>query len=317
MNRKIFWLCVLILMAACTGAPDRAGDADGKLSVVATTTIVGDVVSNVAGERVDLSILVPPGADPHRFDPSPAQARALADADLIFINGLGLDRFALDLIIENQLETVVVSVSDSVPVIELSAADEEAGEDEAGHEDEDGHAHEGEDPHVWMDPNNVIIWVENIAAALAEADPEYAADYDANAAAYIHSLIELDTWIRSEVEQIPPAERLLVTDHDALGYFAATYNFTVVGFVVPGFSTLSQPSAQEMAGLIDEIRAQKVPVIFVDPSFNPALAESVAADAGVALATLYTGSLSPADGPAGTYLDLMRTNVRAIVAGLK
>lgn len=300
----------LLLLAGCSSQPADVS-AEDVFSVVATTTIVGDVVANVAGDLAHLTVLVPPGSDPHRFDPSPAQARALADADLIFVNGLGLDSFALDLVTENQLTTAVVVVSEGVPSIKLEAA----GDDHEGEEPGE-HADGEEDPHVWMDPNRVIIWVENIAGALAQADPANAAAYDENAATYIHSLIELDTWIRAEVEKIPAPDRLLVTDHDALGYFADEYGFTVVGFVVPGYSTLSQPSALEMAALIDSIRASGVPVIFVDPSFNPALAESVAADAGVEIRRLYTGSLSVADGPAATYLDLMRTNVEAIVTGL-
>ena len=228
----------------------------------------------------------------------------IAEADLVFMNGAGLDTFLLALVPSGENAPGVIDLSEGLPLLRLVEDDDHAGEDED---------HAGEvDPHVWMDPENVIEWTNRIAEALSAADPENAAVYQSNAAAYVLELQSLDTWIADEFSKISIEDRLLVTDHDSLGYFAEKYSFTVVGFVVPGFSTLAQPSAQEMAGLIDTIRTAGVPVIFVDPSFNPSLSQAVADDAGVSVVGIYTGSLSPSDGPAGSYLDLMRFMAEAI-----
>lgn len=297
------FLVLTVLLTACSNAETVS---EGKLSVVVTTTIIGDVVSEVAGEHAVVRSLLPPGSDPHRFDPSPSEARAIADADIIYINGVGLDAFVLDLLPSASDGPMVVDLSQNLELIGFAT-----GEDD--HEDEADHDHDGGmDPHVWMDPANVMIWVGDIAEALSAVDPGHADEYSTRSAAYLFELETLDAYIRSEVEMIPEDRRLLVTDHDSLGYFAARYGFEIVGFVVPGFSTLAQPSAQEMAALIDTIRATGVPVIFVDPSFNPALADAVAKDAGVEVVGLYTGSLTDGDGPASTYLALMQSNVRAI-----
>lgn len=305
-------LVSLLLLAACSPAVSEPGPADGSLAVVATTTLIADVVRVVGGDAVSLTILLPAGSDPHRFDPSPAEARAVADAQVVFMNGLGLEIYMEDLVLESGSTAEVVVVSDGIEPLGLA----DSGEEDA-HAGEEDHSHEGGfDPHVWMDPNNVIIWTRNIAAALSEADPDRAALFEANAAAYIQELEELDLWIAAQVEPLTPDQRGLVVDHDSLSYFARRYGFTLVGFVVPGYSTLAQPSAQELAELIDQIRSFEVRAIFVDPSFSPALAESVAADAGVQIVTLYTASLTPEDGPAATYLDLMRTNTTAIVDAL-
>jgi ABC-type Zn uptake system ZnuABC Zn-binding protein ZnuA len=172
------------------------------------------------------------------------------------------------------------------------------------------------DPHVWFDPRNVAAWSETIAQALAEADPDRASLYRARANAYQEEIDELDRWIRDRVATVPEEERRLVTDHEAFGYFAALYGFEEIGTILPGYSTLSEPSARDLAALEDGIRAAGVPCVFVGTTIPSDLAEQVAADTGTRIVFLYTGSLSEPDGPAATYLDLMRFDVEQIVRGL-
>jgi ABC-type Zn uptake system ZnuABC Zn-binding protein ZnuA len=274
--------------------------------VVATTALVADVVGQVAGDRVELFLLLPPGADPHSYQTTPQAAAILADSDLIFINGFGLEE-ALLLTLESVASSVrTVSISEGIQPRELAEGEHNSGEGEAA----------GPDPHVWLDPHNVLIWVENARSALTDLDPAGAEAYTAQAAAYAAQLGELDAWIRAEVDQIPATDRNLVTDHDNLGYFAARYGFEIVGAVVPAYSTLAQPSAQEIADLERAIAGYGVQAVFVGVAINPALAGQVAKDMGIDLVPLYTDSLSGPEGPAATYLDLMHQLVEAIVEAL-
>ncbi len=291
---------VIFALAACspTSQPDP-GSADG-LKVVATTTIVTDIVKNVGGQNINLTTLLPLGSDPHSFEPTPQDIARVADADLIFINGAGLETFMDRLLQNSGTKANVLSVSDGIT---LRAAP--TGEGANG------------DPHTWTDPNNVQIWVDNIAAALSQRDPANQAAYLANAEKYRQELVKLDQWIRQQVAEIPQANRQLVTDHELFGYFADRYGFTQAGTVIPGYSTVAQPSAQDLASLEEAIRNLGVKAIFVGNSVNPSLEERVAADTNIHLVYLYTGSLSGPDGPAGTYLDYTRYNVDAIVQALK
>lgn len=291
------------LLSACGGAAGpSSGDEAGRLKVVATTTIVADVVSQVGGEFITLNTLLPVGVDPHAFEPRPQDLAAVAEADLIFAAGLGLEPF---------LEPLMASAASRARLVEVSAGIELLPFE--GDEDEDLPG----DPHTWSDPNNVILWSENIAGALAEADAAHAETYAANAEAYVATLRELDAWIRVEAAQIPPERRRLVSDHAVFGYFAEEYGFEQVGTVVGSFSTVASPSARELAALEDAIRAYGVPAIFVGTTVNPALAEQVARDTGIKVVPLYTDSLTPPGGEAESYLEFMRYNVRAMVEALK
>lgn len=304
--RKFIPVLVLVslVLTACGGT---APDVQAGLKVVASTTIVGDVVAQVGGGLIDLTVLFPTGADPHTFEPRPQDIAALSDAQVVIISGLGLEE-ALEPVLEANVKGTIIHASDGIDVL---AFDGEVPE-------QDGeHAHESGDPHTWTDPNNVIVWTENIAAALSEADPSNADAYRTNADAYIASLRELDSWIRSEVAQIPVERRKLVTDHRALGYFADEYGFEQVGALVGAFSTNAAPSAQELAALEETIKLQNVTAVFVGNEVNPQLAEQVAQDTGTKLVYLYTGSLSEAGGEADSYLNFMRYNVNAIVGALK
>jgi manganese/iron transport system substrate-binding protein len=306
-RRMIHWgLCLAGLawiLSACT-AP--AGGQSGKLQVVATTTIVGDVVGNIGGNAIQLDVLLPPGSDPHSFDPTPQDVAKIAKANLIFANGAGLEAFLDPLLRNAGSKAQVVYVSDGIQLIHFQS-------NLPGEESGPG----GGDPHTWFDPQNVKDWVQNIERALCDQDPADAQTFVANAQRYTQQLDELDGWIQTQIGQIPPGQRKLVTDHEAFTYFAAHYGFQQVGAIVPGYSTLAQPSAQELAGLEDAIRKLDVKAVFVGETVNPNLAERVAQDTGIKLVSLYTGALTDSSGPASTYLDFMHYDVKQIVNGLK
>jgi ABC-type Zn uptake system ZnuABC Zn-binding protein ZnuA len=234
------------------------------------------------------------------------------EADLIFINGLGLEEFLDDLIAGTGNADAVIIVSDGISPLKRAEGDHED-EDQEGDE---GHSGSDQDPHVWFDPNNIIIWTEQIAFALAEKDPENAEIYLENAEAYREELKELDGWIREQVALIPPANRELVTDHTVFGYFVEEYGFTQIGAVIPAQTTEAETSGQQLAYLIDIIREEEVKAIFIGVDFDPTLSQMVAKDTGVDLIPLYFGSLS-AGAPAGTYLTFMRHNVKTIVNALR
>ena len=302
-----FLIFITLFLAGCTSSTPQP--ASGKLYVVATTTIVGDMIANIGGEAVELTVLLPAGTDPHSFQPTPRDAVKLADAGVIFINGAGLETF-LDKLLENSAsQAQVVDLSTGITL--LQGGHEHEGEE---HDDDD---HAQGDPHVWTDPNNILLWVDSAEQVLSRLDPANAALYQANAAAYRAQLTGLDGWIKTQVEQVPPERRKLVMDHEILGYFAQRYGFELVGAIIPGFSSASEPSAQELAALEDAMRSLGAPAIFVSFEVSPALAQRVAGDTGVQLATIYSGSLSLPGGPADTYLKFTRYNVTVIVEALK
>jgi len=275
-----------------------AGGAAAPLRVAATTSIVGDVVRAIGGDGVTVTVLLPAGADPHAFEPTPKEMASLGDVQTIFANGAGLETF-LDSLLAS-VGVPIVSVSDGIAFRGFAQGSEE----------------QGVDPHVWFDPMNVIVWTESIARQFATLDPANAEGYATRALAYEQELKDLDVWIVEAVAAIPRERRKLVSDHEAFGYFVDRYGFDDVGTVIPGLSTLAEPSAQGLAALEDAIREHGVPAIFVGVSVNPALAEQVAQDTGARIVFLYTGALSGTAGPAGTYLDLMRYDVRTIVQAL-
>lgn len=279
-----------------------------KLRVVATTSILADVVGRIGGDQIDLHSLIPIGVDPHAFEPSPQDAQALAEADVVFINGFGLEAFLADLVRDAGGDAPVISVSHGLEPLPPESEDS----------DQDGGValDEGIDPHTWFDPNNVIHWTGNIESALKALDPPHGQIYAASAESYRAELAALDQEIRDAVSAIPPENRKLVTDHDELGYFADEYGFRVVGTVIPGASSLAEPSAAQLAGLLDKVKAERIPAVFVSSVIYPSLVETFAADAGVRVVTIYGHSLTAPDGPAPSYLELMRYNAKAIAAAL-
>lgn len=293
-----------------------------KLQVVATTNIVADVVTQVAGDSVDLYAMLPVGADPHSYQPTPQDLRALTDADVIFINGLGLEEAMALALEEFAAKTVVVNTG--IEAIEFGgdhahaeeSHEEEHAEEEHAEEAGHDHAHDGADPHSWFSVHVVEKWTHNIHHVLSDLDPTNAEAYTAAANAYAEELEALHAELLTLVDTIPAEQRKLVTDHDSLGYLAAEYEFEVVGAVIPSVSTLAEPSAQELAALQDQIRAESVTAIFVGTTINPQQETQLAEDLGIQVVPIYTGSLSEADGPAANYIDFMRYNVGKIVAAL-
>ncbi len=310
-GRILFLLLILgLLVSACVPATggDSAGPAvgqagDGKLKVVATTTIVGDVVRNVGGSNIDLTVLIPPNTDEHGYQPTPQDVVKVAQADLVFMNGAGLEQFMEKLMQNAAGKARLISVSDGVPLIQGPALE--------------GETQRGGDPHVWTDPNNVLIWVDAIEKALSATDARHSADYQKNASQYRQQLKDLDGWIREQIAQVPPARRKLVTDHLIFTYFAHRYDFEQVGAVVPGYSSLASPSAQELAALESNIAKLGVPVIFVGNTVNPALSERVTQDTHTKLVYVLTDALSDKKGPGVTYVDYMKYDVRFVVDALK
>jgi len=318
-------LALLLVPAACTPHSSTASEGSarqdgvalapvaladgGRLRVVATTTIVADVVSNVAGGLADVATLLPVGADPHAFEPTPRDLAMLQGAHVIMANGAGLEQF-----LERWLATAgegvpVVYLSDGIPLRRLASAHD------ASHEAE--HQAEAVDPHTWTSPVNVMTFARNAAEALAVLDPAHAEAFRANAEAYIGQLEELDRWVQEQIAAIPEERRLLVTDHDVFGYYADRYGLRQVGAIIPAFSSAAQPSARELADLQATMQELGVKAVFVGMSVNPTLAERVAQDLEIELVTLYTGSLGEPGSGAETYIDYVRYNTRAIVDALR
>lgn len=303
-----------------------------KLSIVATTTIIGDLAKNVIGTAADLVVLVPAGADPHTFEPAPRDSQALARADVLLENGIGLEEW-LDKLITNsgtKAKSVVVSKDlklreaedDNHHATEVMAEDhghdekkDEAKKDEPKKADDHAHAF---DPHLWLDVQAAIKYVENIRDGLSALDSANAATYKTNAEKYLAQLKELDAYVTQQANSIPKERRKLVTSHDTFGYFAERYGFEIIGTIIPSVSAEAQPSAKDVADLITAIKATQAPAVFTESTVNPRLAEQIAKDASVKVVTdLYTDSLSEAGKAADTYLKMMRYNIDQIVKALK
>ena len=303
-------LGLLVSILACSRSPSANQAHAGKLQVLATTTIVSDVVKHIGDDRIELGTFLPVGVDPHTFEPAPQDVARIANADVILANGVGLEAF-LGTVLESAGATdKVFYISEGITLLKSSA---ELTNQTQGQAD----VHSAGDPHVWTDPNNVKIWVRNITQKLSALDPANAQTYQANAQSYDHELDNLDAWIRQQVRLIPPQNRKIVADHVEFTYFADEYGFTQVGAIIPGYSTVTEPTAQDIARLEDAIRGMGVKAIFVGNTFNPSLANRVAEDTGIKLVFIYHASLSEPNGPAASYLDYIRYNVTAIVSALK
>ncbi len=308
MTRKLVILLLLVtLLAACQPA-SQAAQASGEqagLKVVAAETFLADIAQNVAGDRVKIEALMPLGIDPHSYEPIPADVAKIADSQALIVNGTGLEVFLKKLLENAGGQRILIEASAGLASRQT-------------HEGEIADPEHAGDPHFWLDPNNVIKYVENIRDGLTKADPEGAATYQANAEAYMAKLKELDRWIADRVAEIPEADRLLVTNHDNFGYFADRYGFRVIGTVIPSVSTEAAPSAQQLAQLIEQIKASGAKAIFLEKGVNPQLAEQVSKETGSRVVTdLYGDSLGEANGPASTYIDMLKFDTNAIVTALK
>ena len=301
LNRRYF-ITSSVAAALCLAAPAIAQES--KIPVVATFSILGDFVREVGGDRIDLSLLVGPGSDAHVYAPAPGDAKKLAAAQLIVQNGLGFEGWIGRLIKASNTKARVVVATRGIKPIKASG----------GHDH--GHSHGDEsDPHAWQNVANAKIYVNNIRDGLIAADPAGKDAYTANAAAYSAKLDALEKDVREAIAKIPQANRKVITNHDAFGYMGAAYGLR---FIAPqGISTDAAPSAQSVARIIRQIRQEKIPAVFVENVADTRLAERIAKESGAKLGgTLYSDQLSPAGGPAGTYIDMVRHNIRELTAAL-
>jgi len=297
-------LFIILTILFTLGLAGPAG-AD-PLRVVASFSVLGDLVHQVGGGHVSVTTLVGPNGDAHVFEPSPTNAKAVQAAGLVVTNGLGLEGWMARLFQATGYTGPVVTATDGVPP--------RTGFTEADHDHGD-HAHGGVDPHAWQNVANVKLYVANIAAGLVLADPAHAADYRAAAAAYTATLDGLDREVRAAFASVPPAERKVITSHDAFGYYGDAYGLTLLA--PEGLNTDAEPSARAVAGLIGQIRKEGIKAIFIENMSDPRLIQRIARESGARVGgQLFSDALSPPDGPAATYLDMVRHNTKLITEAL-
>ena len=308
---------VLLVFTPLAGTTPAAHAQRGhKLKIVASFSILGDWLTNVAGDNIDLNVLVPAGGDTHTFDPSPDQVAAIADADLVFEIGAGFEPWLDDIYDASGTTAKRIVVSDGVTLRTLDDPDA----DEHGEGDTHAHDHGASgstDPHIWGNVQNAIIAVDNISRTLTLADPDMKAIYQSNAQTYIEQLKVLDAAIKDDVAKLPADQRRLVTSHDALGYYCDAYGFTIVGTALGITTDEAEPSAKQIVGLIQQIKDAHVKAIFAENIENPALMESIAKEAGVTVGPLlYTDALGEHGTDGDTYIKMMTFNTNAIVNAL-
>ncbi len=289
MRRLQLWLTCLALVTAAT--PARAQD---RLNVVASFSILGDFARNVGGERVGVTTLVGPDSDVHVYAPAPADAKKIADAKLVIINGLGLEGWLPRLVQSAGSKAVIVAATDGIAPLKIGS---------------------DADPHAWQSVVNARIYVANIRDALGAADPADADFFRANAERYLAKLDVLDREVREAIARIPQARRKVISTHDAFGYFAAAYG---IEFIAPlGVSTESEASARDIAGIITQIRTSRIPAVFLENISDPRLIRRISAETGVKVGgTLYSDSLTGEKGDAPTYIDMVRHNIKALTSAL-
>ncbi len=287
--RQHFLLTLLLGMVSVSATVEAAEPS--PLRVVASTTMLADIVRQVGGARVAVTSLLAPGVDGHTWQPAPADIQRIATARLVVVNGLGFEGW-LDQVIANAgaRPTVVVASTGVTP--------------------------RGGDPHAWQDARNGMRYAQAIGAALAAADPAGADDYAAWTEAYVAQLRVVDAWVRKQIASLPPTARVLVTSHDALGYYGLAYGLEVIA--VEGIATGQEPDPQHIAGLITLLRARHVKAVFIESVASPKVVEQIGAEGGAALGgSLFSDSLDVPGAPAGTYIGMFLTNTRAIVDGLR
>ena len=299
----ILLLTLLLVSAACQPAAAPAPQASGPaIKVLVTETFLADVAQNVAGDRLHVTPLLPAGMDPHSYEPTPRDVALVAASQVLIVNGAGLEAYLAKLLENAGGKRQVIEAS--AGLVSRTPREGEPAPDE----------HEG-DPHFWLDPNHVIQYAQNIRDGLSQADPAGATTYAHNADNYTAQLKELDQWISQQVQQIPQNRRLLVTNHESFGYFADRYGFKIIGTIILSVSTGVSPSAQQLAQLVDHIKAAGAPAIFLESGSNPQLARQIAQETGgKVVTTLYTHST---ESSVRTYIEMMKYNTQAIVDALK
>jgi len=298
--RAIFAGVAILLGASVAGATER-------IKVVATFSVIGDMVANVAGDKVDLVTLVGPAGDTELFKPSLADGRSVAEAKIVFMNDLN-DEFEpwLDPLLK-QVKFSGAKIVVSRGAKTLTSIEERAPRNKSAEEEIDQHA--------WLDPKNAVIYVRNIAAALVKGDPANASDYRLRADAYIKELQALDAWAKAEIAALPAAKRRFLASHDSLQYLAKAYGITLLS--INGWTNNSEPSAAELARLAKQIRQERIHALFLDSITDPRAMQQVAKETGASIGgTLYGDALSKPGGDADTYLKMLRHDVATLKAGM-
>ncbi|MGO9703437.1 MAG: metal ABC transporter substrate-binding protein [Xanthobacteraceae bacterium] len=287
--------------AALIATPAATQDRHVKIKAVATFSILGDLVRNIGGDRVEITTLVGPNGDAHVYSPTPGDARKLAAANVVFVNGLGLEGWMTRLITASGTKAPMFVVTKGVTPRQM--------------QDEDNRGRTAIDPHAWQSVADAKMYVANIRDGLATIDPDGKSTYDANAAAYLAKLDELEKEVKAAIDGIPADRRKIFTTHDAFGYFGAVYG---IAFIAPeGVSTEAEPSAKDVARIITQIKKQKIPAVFLENISDPRLMDQIARETGAIIGgTLYSDALSEPGGPAATYIDMMRHNVHEFTKAL-
>lgn len=291
MLRPLFFILFLTL------TPFAAQAAPQKLKVVATFSILGDIVSHIGGDNIQLTTLVGPGADAHSFEPTPDTVKAVSDADLVIANGLGFEGWMGRLIVSSGYSgQVIIAAKDITPITTEEKLEM--------------------DPHAWQSVTNVIQYVANIRDALINADPAHSAKYKENTANYTRELNQLENWVQDQIASVPEDQRAVITTHDAFRYFGRYYG---VRFLAPsGIVNEASPSAGSIARILDEMRREKISALFLEDISDNKVIKQLQQDGGAIIGgTLYSDALSPASGPAPTYIDMMHHNVSALVSAMK
>jgi len=305
-RRQILLAFSAAALAPAVTASRASAQAAAPMPVVATFSILADFVKQVGGDRIALTTLVAPGADAHVYSPTPADARALAAARLIFVNGLGFEGWVNRLIRSSGTKATIVTATAGIRPIR---AEKSHGHSHAGHD------HGENDPHAWQSVSNAKVYVANVLSALSAADPAGKDTYEANAKAYTASLDALERDMRSGLGALPAERRKIITSHDAFRYFEQAYGVT---FISPrGLSTSAEPTPQAVGRIIRQIRAEKIPAVFLENISDQRLMKRIADETGARIGgTLHSDALTPAGGPATTYVEMMRYNLRQLTTAL-
>ena len=337
MKNKVFYkvavLTLSLILIACSGGTEEAGCPeinDRQINVVATTPMIGEFVSQVGGDNINLTVLMPPEADPHTYDPAPQDAGKIADADLVFYTGLKYEPASLIKLLENSAcgAEVLAEVGENVYPIEFKEGghddhddhgeeghdDEEGDDDEEGHDDHAGHGHGAYDPHFWFDPNRVAYAAEYIEGKLTEFDSANAADYEASSNAFTSELNDLSRQVSELISSVPSQNRKLITTHESLGYLEAKYGLEILSTIIPSLSSANEISPAELVDVIDVIEDNNVKVIFIEAEAPSVYAETIVAETNIKAVTgLWVETLKENQ----SYADFLISNVKLITDSLK
>ena len=335
MTRFHFFIFTVFTAAILVpGTQTVIGRAQVKaLTAVASTTIIQDIAKNVAGDKLTVDFLVPTDGDVHQFQPSPADIKKIADADLVLVNGVGLEQFLDRLIADSGTRAKVITVTQGLPIQKFLSVGARANADSAAADNATILGISGSyqcgtpqlgadigecDPHMWQNVANVIAYTMNIRDAFIAADPVNTTSYNTNAGNYIAQLEKLDAALFAAIAVIPVANRILVTNHDAMGYFATRYGLQIAGVILPGGTTGQEPDPKAVADLINTIKAKHIKAVFLENVASDKLATQISGESGaVVIRSLYTDSLGAPDSAGSTYLDMIRSNLKTLQDTLK